>query len=406
MKNITFIICLLLVSTWLKAQDLQSYIQEAEVNNPQIQAFELRYNISQEKVSELNTLPNTTVSAGYFVSEPETRTGAQRARFSVSQMLPWFGTITVRQNYAASMANVDYVEIAIAKRKLALAVAKSYYQLYAIVAKQKVLEQNIDLLESYERMALTSVEVGKASAVDVLKLQIRQNDMEQQREVLEQVYMAEKSNFNNLLNRKETISIDVVTELTIPLEDPLYSSDGLELNPEILKYDEMFESIMQSDLLNKKDGAPNIGFGLDYIPVQERPDMSFEDNGKDIVMPMLTFSIPIFNNRIKSVSKQNKMRLKETELQKSERINWLQTTLAKAEAGRNEARIKYNTQKVNLVQAGNAEEILMKNYETGTINFNDVLDIQELQLKFQMNSIEAIEAYYGQSAVINYFTNQ
>mgnify|MGYP003664434671 FL=1 len=405
MKNLTFFVCLYMVSSWMKAQDLQAFIHEAEVNNPQIQAFELRYNISQEKVSELNTLPNTTVSAGYFVSEPETRTGAQRARFSVSQMLPWFGTITARQNYAASMANVDYVEIAIAKRKLALAVAKSYYQLYAIDAKQKVLEQNIDLLESYERMALTSVEVGKASAVDVLKLQIRQNDMEQQREVLEQVYMAEKSNFNNLLNRKETISIDVVTELTIPLEDPLYSSDGLELNPEILKYDEMFESIIQSELLNKKDGAPNIGFGLDYIPVQERPDMSFDDNGKDIVMPMLTFSIPIFNNRIKSVSKQNKMRLKETELQKNERINWLQTTLAKAEAGRNEARIKYNTQKVNLVQAGNAEEILMKNYETGTINFNDVLDIQELQLKFQMKSIEAIEAYYGQTAVINYLTN-
>lgn len=405
MKNLTFFVCLYMASSWMKAQDLQAFIHEAEVNNPQIQAFELRYNISQEKVSELNTLPNTTVSAGYFVSEPETRTGAQRARFSVSQMLPWFGTITARQNYAASMANVDYVEIAIAKRKLALAVAKSYYQLYAIDAKQKVLEQNIDLLESYERMALTSVEVGKASAVDVLKLQIRQNDMEQQREVLEQVYMAEKSNFNNLLNRKETISIDVVTELTIPLEDPLYSSDGLELNPEILKYDEMFESIIQSELLNKKDGAPNIGFGLDYIPVQERPDMSFDDNGKDIVMPMLTFSIPIFNNRIKSVSKQNKMRLKETELQKNERINWLQTTLAKAEAGRNEARIKYNTQKVNLVQAGNAEEILMKNYETGTINFNDVLDIQELQLKFQMKSIEAIEAYYGQTAVINYLTN-
>lgn len=405
MKNLTFFVCLYMVSSWMKAQDLQAFIHEAEVNNPQIQAFELRYNISQEKVSELNTLPNTTVSAGYFVSEPETRTGAQRARFSVSQMLPWFGTIMARQNYAASMANVDYVEIAIAKRKLALAVAKSYYQLYAIDAKQKVLEQNIDLLESYERMALTSVEVGKASAVDVLKLQIRQNDMEQQREVLEQVYMAEKSNFNNLLNRKETISIDVVTELTIPLEDHLYSSDGLELNPEILKYDEMFESIIQSELLNKKDGAPNIGFGLDYIPVQERPDMSFDDNGKDIVMPMLTFSIPIFNNRIKSVSKQNKMRLKETELQKNERINWLQTALAKAEAGRNEARIKYNTQKVNLVQAGNAEEILMKNYETGTINFNDVLDIQELQLKFQMKSIEAIEAYYGQTAVINYLTN-
>ncbi|MBC8768554.1 TolC family protein [Arenibacter sp. BSSL-BM3] len=406
MKNITFIICLLLVSTWVKAQDLQSYIKEAQVNNPQIQAFDLKYSIAQEKVNEVNTLPNTTVSAGYFVSEPETRTGAQRARFSVSQMLPWFGTITARQNYAVSMSNVDYIEIAIAKRKLALAVAQSYYQLFAIEAKQKVLDQNIQLLKTYERLALTSVEVGKASAVDVLKLQIRQNEMRQQRAILDQDYLAEKTNFNNLLNRKETMSIDVVPEMTLPLEDPIYLGNGLELNPEILKYDEMFESIVQSELLNKKDGAPNIGFGLDYIPIQERPDMSFDDNGKDIVMPMLTFSIPIFNNRIKSFSKQNEMRLKETELQKNERFNLLQSALAKAESGRNEARIKYNTQRINLKQAKNAEEILMKNYETGTIDFNDVLDIQELQLKFQINEIEAVKAYFGQMAVINYLTNQ
>ncbi|MCK0145379.1 TolC family protein [Arenibacter sp. F26102] len=406
MKNITFITCLLMVSTWAKAQDLQSYIQEAQKNNPQIQAFDLKYSIAQEKANEVNTLPNTTVSAGYFVSEPETRTGAQRARFSVSQMLPWFGTITARQNYAVSMSNVDYIEIAIAKRKLALAVAQSYYQLYAIEARQMVLDQNIRLLRTYERLALTSVEVGKASAVDVLKLQIRQNEMQQQRAILHQDYLAEKTNFNNLLNRKESISIDVVTELTLPLEDPINLGNGLELNPEILKYDEMFEAIVQSELVNKKDGAPNIGFGLDYIPIQERPDMSFDDNGKDIVMPMVTFSIPIFNNRIRSVSKQNEMRLKETELQKNERFNLLQSALAKAESGRNEARIIYNTQQINLKQAKNAEEILMKNYETGTIDFNDVLDIQELQLKFQINEIEAVKAYYGQMAVINYLTNQ
>ncbi len=141
---------------------MQSYIQEAEANSPDIQAYELRYNIAREKVSEVNTLPNTTISAGYFVSEPETRTGAQRARFSISQMLPWFGTITARENYASSMADAEFVEIAIAKRKLALSVAQSYYTLYANKAKQNVLDDNIQLLQTYERLALTSVEVGKA----------------------------------------------------------------------------------------------------------------------------------------------------------------------------------------------------------------------------------------------------
>ena len=406
MKNIIIIIWLLFVSTFAKGQQLQSYIQEAERNNPQIQAYELRYNIAQEKVNEVNTLPSTTLSAGYFVSEPETRTGAQRARFSVSQMLPWFGTITARENYASSMVETEFVEIAIAKRKLALSIAGSYYELYGIESKQGVLDENIQLLKTYERLALTSVEVGKASAVDVLRLQIRQNELQQQKEVLQQEYLAEQALFNNLLNRRESMAIELVPTLVLPLEDPFFQQDSLGLNPELIKYDRLYESITQSELLNQKESAPNIGFGLDYIPVSERPDMSFSDNGKDIVMPMVSLSIPIFNNRYKSISKQNELRQKEIESQKIERLNLLETTFAKAIAMRNQARINFNTQEKNLKQARDAEEILIKNYETGTIDFNDVLDIQELQLKFQMNSIEAVKSYYVQSAVINYLTNK
>ena len=399
-----FVICFSSLS--INAQQLQSYIQEAELNNPQIQAYELRYNIAQEKVREANSLPNTTVSAGYFVSEPETRTGAQRARFSVSQMLPWFGTITARENYASSMAETDFVEIAIAKRKLALSIAQSYYELYAINAKQSVLDENTQLLKTYERLALTSVEVGKASAVDVLRLQIRQNELHQLKAVLGQEFLAEQSNFNNLLNRKQSIAVKVVSDLLLPLEEPVYLQDSLELNPELIKYDRLYESITQSELINQKQSAPDIGFGLDYVPVSERTDMDFSDNGKDIVMPMVSLSIPIFNNRFKSITKQNELRQKEIELQKMERLNVLKTTFAKAIAMQNQARINFNTQEKNLKQARDAEEILTKNYETGTIDFNEVLDIQELQLRFQLNGIEAVKSYYVQSAVINYLTNQ
>lgn len=402
MKNTIVILSIFFVSAFTKAQDLQSYIHEAEANNPDIQAYELRYDIAQEKMNEVNTLPNTTVSAGYFVSEPETRTGAQRARFSVSQMLPWFGTITARENYAGSMAETEFVEIAIAKRKLALSIAQSYYQLYAIQAKQEVLDENIQLLGTYERLALTSVEVGKASAVDVLRLQIRQNELQQQKEVLREDFLAEQTRFNNLLNRKESIAIEVVTEMTIPAEDPMVDDETLTLNPELLKYDRLYESIEQSELLNQKESAPSIGFGLDYVPVSERPEMNFSDNGKDIVMPMVSLSIPIFNNRYSSTSKQNELRQKEIESQKVERLNTLETAFAKAKAQRNQASIKFNTQEKNLKQAKDAEEILIKNYETGTIDFNDVLDIQELQLKFQTNRIESVQSYYLQSAVINY----
>ena len=104
MKKRFIYIVFALAAFGVNAQSVEDYLREAELNSPKIQALELRYNIAKEKVNEVNTLPNTTIGAGYFVSEPETRTGAQRAKFSVSQMLPWFGTITTRENYASSMA--------------------------------------------------------------------------------------------------------------------------------------------------------------------------------------------------------------------------------------------------------------------------------------------------------------
>ena len=347
MKKLLTVIGLLSVFSQVAAQELQSYLQQAESNNPDIQAFELRYEIAREKVNEVNTLPNTVVSAGYFVSEPETRTGAQRARFSVSQMLPWFGTITARENYATAMAETEYVDIVIAKRKLALSVAQSYYELYSIQATQLVLDENIQLLKTYERLALTSVEVGNASAVDVLRLQIRQNELQQQKEVLQQEYLAEQASFNQLLNRKESIAVEVVPELRLPKEDSSYSADSLRLNPELLKYDRLYESIEQSELLNQKQSAPDIGFGLDYVPVSERVDMDVSDNGKDILMPMVSLSIPIFNNRYSSVSKQNELRQREIEFQKSERLNTLQSAFAEAKSQRNQSRIKFSTQERN-----------------------------------------------------------
>lgn len=402
MKNIKLIICLLFVSALAKAQQLQSFIQEAESNSPEIQAYNLRHNIAEEKVNEADWIPNTEFSAGYFVSEPETRTGAQRARFSAKQMLPWFGTITARENYASSIADAEYVEIVITKRKLALSVSQSYYSLYTIKAKQKVLGENIELLKTYEKLALTSVEVGKASAVDVLRLQIRQNELQQQKEVLEETYLGEQTAFNKLLNRDGNTGVTILEALMLPNEDIFYDENNLSLNPELLKYDKLYESIAQSELLNQAESNPMIGFGLDYLPVSDRPDMNFSDNGKDILMPMVSVSIPIFNKQYDSRSKQNELKQLEINAQKENRFNVLESAFAKAISQRNQARIKYNTQEKNLKQANDAEEILIKNYETGTIDFNDVLDIQELQLKFQINQIESVQMYYVQSAVINY----
>ncbi len=388
-----------------QGQELSAYIEKALQSNPKIKAFEVKYEVVAEKTEEVNTLPNTQLSAGYFVSEPETRTGAQRFKVSVKQMLPWFGTISARENYATSLAEAQFVDIVIEKRKLTLAVAQSYYRLYSNKAAQLVLEENITLLKTYEELALTSVEVGKASAVDVLKLQIRQNEMQQQKEVLEQQFLAEQTTFNNLLDQEATTSIKVVDVLSIPAEDPEVSENQLQLNPELIKYDKMRESITQAELVNQKEGSPQIGFGVDYVSVEERPNMDFSDNGKDVFMPMVTVSIPIFNKKHRSKTRQHELAQQEITYQKESKENRLETLLSNAVSERTISRIAFETQTKNLKQAKDAEQILIKSYETGTIDFNDVLDIQELQLKFQMQQIQSVQQYFAQSAIINYLNN-
>ena len=386
------------------AQLLENYIQQATENSPQVEAIELQYEVAKEKVNAANTLPNTEIGAGYFVSEPETRTGAQKAKISVRQMMPWFGTITARENYSSSLADAAYVDIVIAKRQLAMQVTQTYHQLYSLKTKQEILQQNLELLNTYEDLALNAVEVDKASSVDVLKLQIRQNEISEQRELLMGDELAMESKFNNLLHQEEQ-PIMVEDSITIPAEEPMLTLEDLELHPELEKYDQLFLSIKKSTLLNQAEALPSVGIGLDYIAVEERPNMNFNGNGKDIFMPMLSVSIPIFNNKYKSVERQLEIQQNELKAQKENRKNELDSRLKEALQQRISARISYQTQQKNIEQAKDAEEILLKQYETDQLDFQDVLDIQELQLKFQLKQVEAIKNYYLQTAIINYLSN-
>ena len=193
MKRKSLIIIGLLVFNFSSAQQLDMLIEEALNNSPVIQKFELQHSIVLEKTNEVNTVPNTEFAVGYYVSEPETRTGAQKLKIAARQMLPWFGSITSRENYVSSLADAKYEDIVIAKRRLMASISQSYYNLYANKGKQEVLSENIQLLKIYETMALTSVEIGQASAVDVLRLQMRQNELEQLNQVLTQQYKAEQT---------------------------------------------------------------------------------------------------------------------------------------------------------------------------------------------------------------------
>src|SRR5690606_2826843 len=90
-----FLVSLLFFGWSVQAQQLETFIEEAIGNNPNIQAVQKQHAIATEKISEINTLPNTEFSAGYMIGEEMPM--MQQGEFSVMQMLPWFGTISVRE---------------------------------------------------------------------------------------------------------------------------------------------------------------------------------------------------------------------------------------------------------------------------------------------------------------------
>src|SRR5699024_5119709 len=124
----------------------------------------------------------------------------------------------------------------------------------------------------------------------------RQNDLIERKLVLEQAYLAEQTTFNKIMNREEDVEVTILEDLEVPEVDLELDYTSLNFHPEMARYEELNNIVAHADALNKKESAPHIGIGIEYMYLTEESDM---------LMPMVSVSIPIFNKKYKSVAKQN-----------------------------------------------------------------------------------------------------
>ncbi len=383
-------------------QSLTSYKQEAEQNNPEIKAMKLATEANKEKIQETGNLPNTNITTGYYISEPETRTGAQKARFSARQELPWFGTIHAKKETATAENEIYKNKLEITRRKINYQIEKQYYTLYELKAKQKILAHQDSLLTKYMDIALIAVENNNASSVDILKLNIAKNTLFNKQEVLKGKILTAENAMNQLLHRDGFDPLLIPDNLFMPDEEPTMMLDDITFHPEVLKYDHVQEVIEKKEIVNSKEALPSISLGLDYVIVQERPDLNFSDNGKDIIMPNISFSIPLFSKKHNSISKQYELQKEEAVHQRDAAQNTLEKLMEEAINNRITARINYNTQQKNIQQTKEAEKIVLSQYQTAQADFEELLEIQQLLLTFENKKIAAIAAYFMNTATLNY----
>lgn len=397
---------LLLLPLTVKGQTLSDYLGIALAQNPALKQYALKYGIATEKINEAEALPNTTFSVGGFVKAAETRTGAQRYKLSFRQMFPWFGTIKARKNYARTLSDAQREVLQVEQRKVVRSVSDLYYQLYALQAKIRVVQHEIEVLHAYEKLATRGVEAAKNGVVDVLRLQLRQNELEERKEVLRQNFIAQQAQFNALLDIEAQTPVVVPDSLTLTPYAHRALMTKIDKHPELLRYDALYQSAVQKERLNQKERAPQFGVGLDYVNITPRPDMNFSDNGKDILMPMVSLSIPIFTRKYSSRKKQYRLEQQALVAARKSRYNALNALLQQTLAQLDATQFSYATQVKNEQQAQDAERILVRKYETARVDFEALLEVLDLQLSFQLKQVDAVSQYFRQCVVLDYLTEE
>ncbi|MAX79801.1 MAG: transporter [Crocinitomicaceae bacterium] len=392
-------------STLTNAQSLDDYFKLAAENNPGLQAKYKSFEAAMQKVTQVSSLPDPNLSFGYFVSPVETRVGPQRARFSLTQMFPWFGTLKAQENAATLMAEAKYQEFLDARNKLYYQVSASYYPLYELQKLISIEEENQRILSSYKEIATIQFQNDKGSMVDVLRVDIMLKDATTNLSILEQKQKPLVTRFNKLLNRSDDDNIVVRDSLfTFSLPANYRKDSLLASNPILDELELKIEASKASEQAAIKQGLPKLGVGLDYVIVGQRTDMSVPDNGKDAFMPMVSVSLPIFRGKYKAAQKEAQLMQESYSLQREEATNRLTSSYDM---------IWFEIQKqVELIQlyeeqiqeSGQSLNLLFSAYSNSGKDFEEVLRMQQQILKYQKMKATALSEYHIALAELDYVT--
>jgi outer membrane protein TolC len=392
-------------STLTNAQSLDDYFKLAAENNPGLQAKYKSFEAAMQKVTQVSSLPDPNLSFGYFVSPVETRVGPQRARFSLTQMFPWFGTLKAQEDAATLMADAKYQEFLDARNKLYYQVSASYYPLYELQKLISIEEENQRILSSYKEIATIQFQNDKGSMVDVLRVDIMLKDATTNLSILEQKQKPLVTRFNKLLNRSDDDNIVVQDSLfTFSLPANYRKDSLLASNPILDELELKIEASKASEQAAIKQGLPKLGVGLDYVIVGQRTDVSLPDNGQDVFMPMVSVSLPIFRGKYKAAQKEAQLMQESYFLQREEAANrltssydmiWFEIQKQIELIQLYEEQIRESRQSLNL---------LFSAYSNSGKDFEEVLRMQQQILKYQKMKATALSEYHIALAELDYIT--
>ncbi|NHB69786.1 TolC family protein [Perlabentimonas gracilis] len=402
---INILIITLCVSLNSYTQTLNDYLKIAAENNPGLQAKYKDFEAAMQKIPQANSLPDPTLSFGYFISPVETRVGPQKARFSLTQQFPWFGTLKAQEDAATLMAEAKYQAFIDARNKLYFQVSSAYFPLFELDNWKKIEEENITILQSYKKIVSRRFENGNGSLANILRVDMMLNDATTNLNILVNKEKPLTTAFNQLLNRDANETIVVSDTLSANILTEEYRKDSLlRSNPIINELNLLEQASKATENAAIKQGLPKFGVGVDYVIVGERTDIVMPENGKDVLMPMVTLSIPIFRGKYKAAVKEAVLTQEKYSLQKKDRINILTAEYDMVLFEINQQLQLISLYENQLQTTNQTLNLLFKDYSNSGKDFEEVLQMQQQLLKYRKLKTTALKQYHISVAKFNYLT--
>jgi cobalt-zinc-cadmium efflux system outer membrane protein len=406
MKNIMLIILLFSALSGY-AQTIDDYLKIASENNPALKARYAEFEAAMQRIPQVTTIPDPTFSVSAFGQMIETRMGPQRAVFTFNQMFPWFGTLKAQGDAATLMAEAKFQQWVDARNELFFQVKAAYYPLYELEQMIKFQEENKAILETFKTLATSQFKNGRGTMVDVLRADIMLQDILTELEVLKKKRKPLVAQFNELLNRELKAEVVIADSLVIDFPSPEVSADSLlENNPRLAEL-EITESAWEAQgVVAQKQGLPRLGIGLNYTVIGKRTDMELPNNGMDAIMPMVSISLPIYRKKYKAAIKEAELMRTSVVERRQEVTNNLLAAFETAKFEKQKAVEEYRLYDSQIQSSQQAITLLLSTYSSSGKDFEEVLQMQQTLLRYQITSASALKDYFIALARLDYLTGK
>lgn len=241
---------------------------------------------------------------------------------------------------------------------------------------------------------------------DVLRIQLELTELENEEQTVNSEIITALAKFNALLNRESTTEVSI-PQTVIKREFPLDDQSVLELikqqNPMLAMTTAEADAYKAKLEMDKKMGLPMFGIGLQYSVINKRMDMGIpvtDMNGKDMLMPMVSVTIPIYRKKYSAMQKESRLMRQAAEEKYKGTLNTLSSEYVsvKQQLADADRKVKLYEKQAELAQT--TYQLAVKEFSAGTNGMTNVLEIQRQLLDYRLKRSESITTYNTLVAMI------